>query len=299
VKLKRPRLLWISVVDCATTAPRAIAEDYFEIHACTGLAAAQSATDRFAPRVVCCEFEDSQAAQLRAMRAFKLANPSLPLLMLTSQHSEALAVWAFRARVWNYLVKPVPTNELRSNFSILARLISATSGPSRSIEAVGALLPADVASAPGSAGEGSLQAVRALVERQYAEKLRQATVAASCAMSISNFSRAFKAEYGLTFSDYLMRYRIGKACQLLRDGSHNATSAGLAVGFDDASHFARAFRHLLGVSPSMYQRQERLARQSGLYERRARRLTDHMPSSETLSELRPILMVPAGRSAAS
>jgi len=257
--VKRPRLLWIQAIDdCASEAPRAIAEDYFEIEGCTGLDSAQSATERFGPQVVCCEFEHTQASQLRAMRAFKLANPSLPLLMLTSQHSEALAVWAFRARVWNYLVKPVPTNELRSNFSILARLISATVGrTSRRIEAVGALLPAEIVSTLEGSGS-PLQAVRAHVEQNYAQKLRQADVAVSCGMSISSFSRAFKAEFGLTFSDYLMRYRIGRACQLLRDGSHSATSAGVAVGFDDASHFARAFRNLLGMSPSVYQRQERL-----------------------------------------
>ncbi len=93
------------------------------------------------------------------------------------------------------------------------------------------------------------------VERYYPGKLRQAAVAAHCGMSTSAFSRAFKAEYGLTFSDYLMRFRIGQACCLLRLGTHTATTAGLAVGFDDASHFARAFRKLMGTSPSSYRRQ--------------------------------------------
>jgi AraC-like DNA-binding protein len=101
----------------------------------------------------------------------------------------------------------------------------------------------------------SLQAVLAQVEQYYAQKLRQTAVAAGCEMSSSAFSRAFKAEYGLTFSQYQMSYRIGR-CLLLRQGSHSATSAGLAVGFEDASHFARAFRNLLGTSPSLYQRRE-------------------------------------------
>src|SRR5581483_4975514 len=94
------------------------------------------------------------------------------------------------------------------------------------------------------------------VEEHYAGTLRQSAVAVSCGMSSYTFSRAFKAQYGITFSQYLMRYRIGRACRLLRYGSHSATTAGLAVGFNDSSHFARAFRKLLGISPSSYQRQE-------------------------------------------
>jgi AraC-like DNA-binding protein len=293
--MKRPRLLWIHAVDhCTSAAPRVIAEDYFEIQICSGLSSAEAATHRFAPQVVCCEFDYTQAPELRAMRNFKLANPSLPLLMLTSQHSEALAVWAFRARVWNYLVKPVATNELRSNFSILARLISSTPGTSRSIEAVGALLPADVASTLNASRKRSLQTVGAFIEQHYAQKLRQATVAASCAMSISNFSRAFKVEYGLTFSDYLMRYRIGEACRLLREGSHSATSAGLAVGFEDASHFSRAFRNLIGISPSAYQRQEPPAPWGS--ERRGSAATGPGVSARmVVRRISDRLMMPAGR----
>ena len=73
-------------------------------------------------------------------------------------------------------------------------------------------------------------------------------------MGVCSFSRAFKAQYGLTFRDYLLRFRIGRACELLRQGVHSATDVGLAVGFEDPSHFARAFRRVLGICPSSYQR---------------------------------------------
>jgi AraC-like DNA-binding protein/ActR/RegA family two-component response regulator len=255
--MERLRLLWIRVADgCESAASRALAEEYFTVGVCPNIASAQAWVRRFSPQVVCWEFEEAHAAALRAMRDFKVAHPSLPLLMLTTQHSEALAVWAFRTRVWNYLVKPVATNELRANFSILSELVRDEHGPSRSVRSVRDLLPGDVAADSSAVRVPALQTAVKQVERHYAEKLRQAAVAASCGMSASSFSRAFKAEYGLTFSDYLMRFRIGRACRLLRQGSHSATTAGLAVGFEDASHFARAFRRLLGTSPSSYQRRE-------------------------------------------
>ena len=253
----RPRLLWLDLTDgCASGVSRLAAAEYFQIEVSTDIEVAHASVQCFEPHVICFEFEHANATQLRAMRNFKLTNPSLPLLMLTTNHSEDLAIWAFRVRVWNYLVKPVSPSELRANFSTLARLVSDDQGPARSVRSVGALLPADVVGTPDAIGRSSLQAALTNVEQHYAEKLRQSAVAASCGMSSYAFSRAFKAQYGMTFSQYLMRYRIGRACRLLRYGSHSATKAGLAVGFNDSSHFARAFRKLLGISPSTYQRQE-------------------------------------------
>jgi AraC-like DNA-binding protein len=172
--------------------------------------------------------------------------------------------------VWNYLIKPVATHELRANFSMLAELVRNGDGWSRSVRCLRVLLPEDVTAGLGAERVPALQAAVTQVERYCGEKLRQAAVAANCGMSTSSFSRAFKAEYGLTFSDYLMRFRIGRACRLLRQGSHSATTAGLAVGFEDASHFARAFRKLLGVSPSSYQRQKSPLKPLNERRRRAR-----------------------------
>jgi AraC-like DNA-binding protein len=255
--MERPRLLWVRALNgCESKVARALADEYFSVTESPSVRLAPIWAQRVASQVVCWEFEEAQALQLRAMRDFKVAHPSIPLLMLTTQHSEELAVWAFRARVWNYLVKPVAASELRANFNTMAQMVLDNRGPPRSVRFVRALLPNDVDSNQESPRVLSVKAAVEQVERHFAEKLRQTTVAASCGMSSCRFSRAFKAAYGLTFSEYLIRFRINRACQLLRQGSHSATGAGLAVGFEDPSHFARAFRKLLGISPSSYQRQK-------------------------------------------
>jgi len=250
----RPRLLWVRIADfAATDIPRGIAEDYFELQVCNG-AEANDAAQRSAPQVVCFDFEQIQADQLRAMREFKRQHPSMPLLMLTAQHSESLAVWAFRVRVWNFLVKPVRASELRANFDVLARMVADNHGPARAARCVGTLMPEEIAETPVLTTP--LDSALRQVELHYAGKLRQSAVASACGMTVCSFSRAFKAQFGLTFREYLLRYRIGRACELLKQRVHNATDAGIAVGFEDASHFARAFRRVLGVSPSTFLRQE-------------------------------------------
>ncbi len=250
--MSRPRLLWVdSTLGCGCAVPRTSAEAHFEVNARVPVAEALAAGQRFAPSVVCFEFEHPDAGGLRALRDFKLANPSLPLLMLTTQHSEALAVWAFRVRVWNYLAKPVAASELTANFAMLARIAREERGPSRALRAVGALMPPDARSAE-KPRESPLHSALRYVERNFEQKLRQSSIATSAGMSSSTFSRAFKAEFNITFSEYLARYRISRACHLLQQGSHSVTTVGQTVGFDDASHFARTFRAVMGVSPSRF-----------------------------------------------
>ncbi|NIO38745.1 MAG: response regulator, partial [Burkholderiales bacterium] len=57
--------------------------------------------------LVCFNFDYPDRRGLRFVRQAKIDHPSLPVVMLTVQHSEALAIWAFRTKVWDYLVKPV------------------------------------------------------------------------------------------------------------------------------------------------------------------------------------------------
>jgi AraC-like DNA-binding protein len=252
--MQRPRLLWVRTADfAATDIPRGIAEEYFALQVCNGVEA-NAVVQQFLPQVVCFDFEQARPDQLRAMREFKRQHPSIPLLMLTAQHSESLAVWAFRVRVWNFLVKPVCASELRANFDVLARMVANNQGPARAARCVGTLIPEEIAET--RVLTMPLDAALRQVELHYASKLRQSEVANACGMTVCSFSRAFKAQFGLTFREYLLRYRIGRASELLKQKVYSATEAGFAVGFEDASHFARAFRRVRGVSPSAFVRQE-------------------------------------------
>lgn len=66
--------------------------------------------------------------------------------------------------------------------------------------------------------------------------------------------RTFHAQVGLPPHAYLTHLRVQQAKTLLRDGMSLAQVA-LELGFADQSHFARHFRHLVGVTPGHYARQ--------------------------------------------
>src|SRR5687767_4430448 len=99
---------------------------FFNIAYTTRLAHANQDIQRIAPRILCFDFDSPDQKRLGEMRELKRAYSKLPVLMFTREHSEALAVWAFRSRVWNYFVKPVPTLELEESLAALAQIVGAS-----------------------------------------------------------------------------------------------------------------------------------------------------------------------------
>jgi AraC-like DNA-binding protein len=190
------------------------------------------------------------------MRDLKRAHPKLPILMFTQEHSEALAVWAFRARVWNYCVKPVPTAELEETLQALAKIAGVSSAP-RAAHLPVASIPRELPEEPVAPVFTQLQPALRFVEEHFAERIQAEQVALLCGFTRFTFSRAFHSAIGMTFRDYVLRYRIKKACELLLDHARPVTDIAFSVGFNDASHFARIFRRCVGVLPSEYQNGER------------------------------------------
>jgi AraC-like DNA-binding protein len=86
------------------------------------------------------------------------------------------------------------------------------------------------------------------------EAARYAGVSRSC------LYRAFQAEFGCSPSAYLIRFRIQRACQLLRHSALPVGAVALSVGFGDPYYFSRAFRREMGVSPTEYREDSRPAR---------------------------------------
>jgi len=82
-------------------------ETYFDIRRSESENSVDKVIAEFSPDVVAFEFDYLDMHGLGLMVATKKANPSIPMIMVTLQHSEKLAVWAFRSRIADYLVKPV------------------------------------------------------------------------------------------------------------------------------------------------------------------------------------------------
>ena len=75
-----------------------------------------------------------------------------------------------------------------------------------------------------------------------------------CGLSYSRFAVLFKQLAGCSFTEYLNRYRISQAQQLLRDSEISVAQAAELCGFLDPCYFDRLFRRYAGLSPTQWLR---------------------------------------------
>jgi AraC-like DNA-binding protein len=73
----------------------------------------------------------------------------------------------------------------------------------------------------------------------------------------ATLKRHFKQEFGKTIFDYLLEYRLEQARQMLAEQTIPVADVMTAVGLQNRSYFAAAFRKQFGVNPKQYQKQHR------------------------------------------
>ena len=87
-------------------------------------------------------------------------------------------------------------------------------------------------------------------------KINQAeAIAAELGMSESRFSRFFRKATGNTFTDFVNRIRISRACQLLMDTDQQINLICYEVGFNNVANFNRRFLESKGMTPSEFRKQ--------------------------------------------
>lgn len=106
----------------------------------------------------------------------------------------------------------------------------------------------------GGLSGGEIEAVRDVMTRRLAEPLPLSDLAAVTGLSVSQFTRRFKAATGQTPHRYLMRLRVEAACRLLRAGSLPIAMIATRCGFSHQEHLTRVMRAQLGTTPAALRR---------------------------------------------
>jgi AraC-like DNA-binding protein len=100
-----------------------------------------------------------------------------------------------------------------------------------------------------------VNAVLSYISEHINEPLAMADVCARLRMPESRFSRFFRRATGNTFTDFVNRMRITKACQLLMETDRYVTTICYEVGFNNVANFNRRFLEIKGMTPTDFRRQ--------------------------------------------
>jgi AraC family transcriptional regulator len=115
--------------------------------------------------------------------------------------------------------------------------------------------PADAAErSAGGLGDRQFAAVRAVMQERLAESVPLAELAAAAGLSVSQFSRQFKARTGLAPHRYLLGLRVDQACLLLRTDPAPIAEIAVRCGFSHQEHLTRVMRARLDTTPGALRR---------------------------------------------
>jgi AraC family transcriptional regulator len=103
-------------------------------------------------------------------------------------------------------------------------------------------------------GERQLARVRELLEARLGEPVPLADMAGAAGLSVSHFSRQFKARVGQAPHQYLLRLRLDAACRLLRTGTMPIAAVADRCGFSHQEHLTRVMRRHLQTTPAAVRR---------------------------------------------
>jgi AraC-like DNA-binding protein len=73
--------------------------------------------------------------------------------------------------------------------------------------------------------------------------------------SLSTFKRDFRKHYNQSPGKWLLQKRLEYSAVLLKNPALNVSQVALDCGFEDLSHFSRAFKEKFGRSPANYRKQ--------------------------------------------
>jgi AraC-like DNA-binding protein len=214
------------------------------------------------PDAVVFDFDYPDKMSLGVAASLKEKHPSIPMVMLTVQHSEALAVWSFRSHFADFLVRPVPDADADRCLALLEDItISKRAQTGRAIPLVSVPMPEEVPAA-GTAARSLMPALH-YIETNLGERITAEDMGQLCLMSPFRFSRAFRDAFGVNFRDYLLRLRLAEAARLLENPQAQVTQVAGTVGFNDLSHFSRMFKRHYGMTPSEAQESFQAPRPAG------------------------------------
>ena len=92
------------------------------------------------------------------------------------------------------------------------------------------------------------------IQANYYNNLNINHISEKLEVTSSYLSKILKKETGLSFIDFLTNTRIEKATQIMKDQSVKIYDVAELVGYSNQHYFCRAFKKIMGVSPTEYKR---------------------------------------------
>ena len=194
------------------------------------------------PNVLITDIKMPEYSGLDLIEKIREKDKNLYIIILSGYGSFKYAQRAIRSGVYRYLTKPTKPREL---ISVLREIELKIEGVNRTVSK---------SEENESVEVGNLLIRKALdyIELHYAEKIGLKTLSDALYISPNYFSDLFRRHMKVKFSDFLIEYRLKKACILLKKPEYKVSEISEMVGFRDSTYFSTVFKKTYNLTPLEY-----------------------------------------------
>ena len=208
---------------------------------------ALEAVDRYRPSLIITDLKMPKMDGIEMLRRLREGGNQAYVIILTAYDSFAYAQSALRLGAVDFLLKPFHDGELEQAVQTLCRRMEQEAGGRQ------ADLPPMLGLKKGDKSKYVLEAMDYIGSHYQDPNITVGEIAQHLGLSEGHLSHTFKKETDYTLLNYLTRYRIHKAMELLRDCRMKVYEVAEQVGYRDITYFSATFKKLVGISPSEYQ----------------------------------------------
>jgi two-component system, response regulator YesN len=185
---------------------------------------------------------------LKASEKIKEENRDVEIIILTAYNYFEYAKRGIQIGVSDYLLKPYSDEEFQDSINRIMEKIDDRRYAGESDEE----LMDEAADYKNSNNIEIVEAAKRYIQMNYTKEISLEEIAGHVSVSSFYLSRMFSKREGMTYKDYLIKLRMEKAKQLLKEGRKAIKEVALEVGYADQNYFSRAFKKYYDKSPKEF-----------------------------------------------
>ncbi|MDH6364094.1 two-component system response regulator YesN [Enterococcus sp. PF1-24] len=208
----------------------------------TGVQAVELARQH-CPSVIFLDILIPEKDGLTALEEIRQFLPQAKVIILSAFSDFTCAQKAIDLNVTKYLLKPAKPRDI---IAVLQQALACTEEGNKQLE---------IKTPETLEVQGFVKDALHFIQEHYTERLTLETVSAHVFMNPQYFSRVFKKEIGISYTDYVNNLRIKHACELLANSDYPSYRISSECGFNDPSYFNRVFFKQMKTTPKKYRMQ--------------------------------------------
>lgn len=193
---------------------------------------------------------------LELISKINLLGKNPDIIIISGYNEFTYAQEAIRLGVCAYILKPVKPEEVEDNVLILAEKKKWASLQTDNKIALNSL---NESSGDGNIIIGdnkrksihpSIQKILLFIGKNYEKEITLQEIAEQFSINDSYLSALFKKEVGINLSNYLQKYRLYRAMELLKNSDLRINEIAYKVGYQNPCYFTEQFKKTYNFTPS-------------------------------------------------